>query len=120
MGLDAGGVLDLDWSPSTLEQRTGRVDRIKSKAERVKQPIEIYEPYMAGMYDEKVYKVVKDRDRWFNVVMGEQIDTSEWATDRTAERLPLSADLAASLTFDLSVVSPSGSTGDQRNEIGVL
>ena len=111
---------DLDWSPSTLEQRTGRVDRIKSKAERVKQPIEIYEPYMAGMYDEKVYKVVKDRERWFNVVMGEQIDTSEWATDRLAERVPLPADLAASLTFNLSVVSPSGSTGDQRNEIGVL
>lgn len=32
---------DLDWSPSTLEQRTGRVDRIASKSERVGQPVEI-------------------------------------------------------------------------------
>lgn len=95
---------DLDWSPSTLEQRTGRVDRIGSKSERVGLPIDIYEPYLAGMYDEKVYRVVKDRDRWFNVVMGEQIDTSEWATEREAERVPLPAELAASLTFDLSVV----------------
>lgn len=56
------------------------------------------------MYDEKVYRVVKDRDRWFNIVMGERIDTSEWATDRTAARVPLHAELAESLTFDLSVV----------------
>src|SRR3546814_728813 len=86
---------DLDWSPSTLEQRTGRLDRIASKAERISEPIVIYEPYLAGMYDEKVYRVVKDRDRWFNVVMGEQIDTSEWATERAAERVPLPASLAA-------------------------
>ncbi|HEY9565183.1 MAG TPA: helicase-related protein, partial [Nocardioides sp.] len=104
---------DLDWSPSTLEQRTGRLDRIASKAERISEPIVIYEPYLAGMYDEKVYRVVKDRDRWFNVVMGEQIDTSEWATERAAERVPLPASLAASLTFDLSVVGPnSGVTAE--------
>jgi hypothetical protein len=95
---------DLDWSPSTLEQRTGRLDRIASKAERIGMPIQIYEPYLAGMYDEKVYRVVKDRDRWFNVVMGENIDTSEWSTDRTAERVPLPLDLAESLTFDLAVM----------------
>lgn len=101
---------DLDWSPSTLEQRTGRLDRIASKAERIRKPIEIYEPYLAGMYDEKVYRVVKDRDRWFNVVMGEQIDTSEWATERAAERVPLPASLAAALTFDLAVVRPNGTS----------
>jgi superfamily II DNA/RNA helicase len=35
---------DLDWNPSTLEQRTGRVDRIGSKAEGVNLPVIIYEP----------------------------------------------------------------------------
>ena len=94
---------DLDWNPSTLEQRTGRVDRIGSKALRMNKPIEIYEPFIAGMYDEKMYRVVKDRERWFNVVMGEHIDTSEWATNKTAARLPLPERLQQSLMFDLAV-----------------
>src|SRR3546814_7124338 len=53
---------DLDWSPSTLEQRTGRLDRIASKAERISEPIVIYEPYLAGTYDEKVYRVVRSEE----------------------------------------------------------
>jgi len=94
---------DLDWNPSTLEQRTGRLDRLGSKAERLGSPIVVYEPYMAGTQDEKKYKVVKDRERWFNVLMGEQLNTSEWATDRTEERVPLPLDLLRTLTIDLSV-----------------
>jgi hypothetical protein len=77
---------DLDWNPSTLEQRTGRIDRIGSKAEAVHHPVVIYEPYLGGTHDEKMYRVVKDRERWFGIVMGQPVTTSERA-HRTASRL---------------------------------
>lgn len=94
---------DLDWNPSTLEQRNGRVDRIGSKAARTARPVVIYEPYLAGTHDEKMFRVVKDRERWFGVVMGETPDSGEWATERQAARVPLPEAIAAELTMDLSV-----------------
>lgn len=94
---------DLDWNPSTLEQRTGRVDRIGSKAEALHLPVVIYEPYLAGTHDEKMYRVVKDRERWFGVVMGEPPDSGELATERQEARVPLPLALAESLTMDLSL-----------------
>jgi hypothetical protein len=96
---------DLDWNPSTLEQRTGRLDRLGSKAERLESTIVVYEPYMGGTQDEKMYRVVRDRERWFSVMMGGHLDTSEWATDRLAERVPLPDELVGELAIDLSVVS---------------
>lgn len=96
---------DLDWNPSTLEQRTGRVDRIGSLGERLGKPVVVYEPYLGGTHDEKMFRVVKDRERWFGVVMGETPDSSEWATERRAERVPLPAKLAEQLTMDLSLLS---------------
>ncbi len=39
---------DLDWSPSLLEQRTGRVDRLGCKAERARAPIQVYLPHVAA------------------------------------------------------------------------
>jgi hypothetical protein len=98
---------DLDWNPSTLEQRTGRVDRIGSKAEGVNLPVVIYEPYLAGTHDEKMFRVVKDRERWFGVVMGETPDSGEWTTEQQAARVPLPAALATALTMDLSLMPPS-------------
>ena len=80
---------DLCWNPSTLEQRSGRVDRIGSKAEQVKQSIHLYLPYIAATQDEKMYRVVRDRERWFQIVMGEQYEVDEASTDATAERIPL-------------------------------
>jgi ERCC4-related helicase len=80
---------DLSWNPSTLEQRSGRVDRIASKAERVKQPIHIYMPYVAETQDEKMFRVVRDRERWFQIVMGETYEVDEAATDQRAARIPL-------------------------------
>jgi ERCC4-related helicase len=68
---------DLSWNPSTLEQRTGRVDRIGSKAEAVGQPVEVFMPYIGGTQDEKQYRVVMDRERWFQVLMGEEYRTDE-------------------------------------------
>ncbi|MFC7247612.1 DEAD/DEAH box helicase [Catellatospora aurea] len=109
---------DLDWNPSTLEQRNGRVDRIGSKAARTARPVVIYEPYLAGTHDEKMFRVVKDRERWFGVVMGETPDSGEWATERQAARVPLPEAIAAALTMDLSVTgmrqpAPDG-TGPSR------
>jgi hypothetical protein len=94
---------DLDWNPSALEQRTGRIDRIGSKAEAVRRPVVIYEPYLAGTHDEKMYRVVKDRERWFGVVMGQAMATGERATEQQGARVPLPSALAESLTMHLAL-----------------
>lgn len=96
---------DLSWNPSTLEQRTGRVDRIGAKVERCGIPIDVYLPYVAGTQDEKMYRVVMDRERWFKVVMGEELKTDVATTDRWADRVPLPEGLAKELAFDLGVKS---------------
>lgn len=92
---------DLDWNPSTLEQRTGRVDRIGAKVESCGQPIRIYLPFIAETQDEKMYRVVTDRERWFSVVMGEQFKVDARHTDNLAQRIPLPANLASELAFRL-------------------
>jgi hypothetical protein len=97
---------DLDWNPSTLEQRTGRIDRIGSKAEAAGRPVVVYEPYVGGTHDEKMFRVVKDRERWFGIVMGEGPGDSEVATERLEARVPLPAALADQLTMDLALRHP--------------
>jgi hypothetical protein len=94
---------DLDWNPSTLEQRTGRLDRLGSHAWRSGMPIVIYEPFLEATQDEKQYRVVKDRERWFNVVMGEKLELDEASTDRLAARVPLPRELAQALSLRLEV-----------------
>jgi ERCC4-related helicase len=97
---------DLCWNPSTLEQRTGRVDRIGAKAETARQPIYVYLPFVAETQDEKMYRVVMDRERWFNVVMGEDYKVDTRTTEKLASRIPLPACAATGLTFKLSVMNP--------------
>lgn len=94
---------DLCWNPSTIEQRTGRVDRIGAKAERVGQSINVFMPFVGGTQDEKMYRVVCDRERWFQVVMGEKYETDEFATDKGAERVPLPESAAAELVLRLEI-----------------
>jgi superfamily II DNA/RNA helicase len=95
---------DLDWNPSTLEQRTGRVDRLRSKGERLDRPIDIYLPYLAKTQDEKMYRVVRDRERWFQVVMGAAHELDEREIDDLAERVELPPEAAEKLAFRLEVV----------------
>lgn len=97
---------DLDWNPSTLEQRTGRIERLGSKALATGQSIVVCEPYVAGTQDEKQYRVVKDRERWFGVLMGGRVPDDEWSKDRLADRVPLPVELLEELVLDLSVWSP--------------
>lgn len=111
---------DLDWNPSTLEQRTGRIDRIHSKAARTSHPVVVYEPYVAGTHDEKMFRVVKDRERWFHVVMGQTPDSGERATEQVAARVPLPDALAAALTMDLTVRDPVSAVPGQSRRAAEL
>ncbi len=94
---------DLDWNPSTLEQRTGRVDRLGCKAERAGRPIRVYQPYVAGTQDERQFRVVRDRERWFAVVMGERFEMNEAGVASRAERIELPDHAASQLAMDLCV-----------------
>ena len=94
---------DLDWNPSSLEQRTGRLDRIGAKVERCGEPIHVYLPYLAETQDEKMYRVVMDRERWFNVVMGEQFKVDARSTEVLAQRIPLPLSVARELALRLEV-----------------
>lgn len=47
--------------------------------------------------------MVKDRDRWFNVVMGATLKLDEHSTDRLAQRVQLPPELAARLALNLQV-----------------
>lgn len=92
---------DLDWNPSKLEQRTGRLDRIGALAERQRANIEVFEPYLAGTHDEKMFRVVKDRAGWFDVVMGRALNTDEHATDREESRVELHQRIREALSMNL-------------------
>lgn len=92
---------DLAWNPSTIEQRTGRVDRIGCKAEG-SQPIAVYMPYLAGASDERQYRVMVDREKWFRVVMGQEEVARLIPTD-AEPAVPLPESLAESLNFELGI-----------------
>jgi len=62
---------DLDWNPSSIEQRTGRVNRLGCKAKN-RHPIPVSLPYLAGTADERQYRVMTDRESWFRIVMGQE------------------------------------------------
>lgn len=98
------------WNPSTLEQQTGRLDRIQSKSEICRRPIRIYQPFIAGGADEKMFRVLRDRERWFQVVMGQKFEFDEVTSEELAHRVPLPLELAERLTFDLARWKPAAAT----------
>lgn len=93
---------DLDWNPGKLEQRTGRLDRIGALAEREGTNISVYEPYLAGTHDEKMFRVVKARAGWFDIVMGRSVGNDENSTDREESRVALHPRILDAMRMDLT------------------
>ena len=89
---------------ASLANRTGRIDRIGAKVELCGQSIHVYIPYIAETQDEKMYRVVMDRERWFSVVMGERYKADTRTTEKLAQRVPLPPSLANELAFRLEVL----------------
>lgn len=92
---------DLAWNPSSIEQRTGRIDRIGCKAEG-KNPILVYLPYLAGTADERQYRVMSDREQWFRVVMGQDA-VARLITPDYSSVVPLPKAVSNELSFKLDV-----------------
>ena len=92
---------DLAWNPSSIEQRTGRVDRLGCKAEG-QEPVTVYLPYLAGAADDRQFKVMTEREQWFRVVMG-QDQVASLITPDSAETIPLPRSIAEELNFNLGL-----------------
>jgi hypothetical protein len=85
---------DLCWNPATIEQRTGRVDRIGSKVERERMGLqngkgprlEIAVPYLAATYDERMFEELYRRAQLFEVTLGGEMRVEgRIEADRVAE-----------------------------------
>lgn len=91
---------DLCWNPATVEQRTGRVDRIGSKVEREcagagaggGPALEVAVPYLAATYDERMFEELHRRAQLFEVTMGGDVrvegrgEADDHADQRRRER----------------------------------
>ena len=93
---------DLAWNPSDIEQRTGRIDRLGCKAEG-RHAIVSYLPYLGGAADERQFRVMRDREQWFQVVMGQDAVADLVMADTAAQMSQLPPSLVQLLAFDLSL-----------------
>ena len=101
---------DLSWNPSTIEQRTGRIDRLGCKAEG-RYPIVVYLPYIQGTADERQHNVMCHREQWFRVVMG-QDEVAKLITGETESLVPLPSALVEQLSFNLDSQHPGASAAN--------
>jgi superfamily II DNA or RNA helicase len=83
---------DLAWNPAVLEQRVGRIDRLGSKTDRELSKgtrLQIDRRYLPGTIDERMFLRVRERERWFKLILGNRPEWNEDSEDpASAIRLP--------------------------------
>jgi hypothetical protein len=65
-------------------------------------------PYLSGAADERQFRVMRDREQWFQVVMGQEAVADLITAETVDSTPPLPQSLVESLAFDLSVAQESG------------
>jgi hypothetical protein len=123
---------DLGWNPATIEQRTGRTDRIGSKTERERKlaisrgqvvpeqdmpGLEVALPYLAATYDERMFDALRTRAQVFEILTGgdptADCDTDTlWTSDDEGSEpsfifVPLPQEMLDDLKVDLSAAIPT-------------
>jgi hypothetical protein len=124
---------DLGWNPATIEQRTGRVDRIGSKTTRLRalaqaplladgeEPkesdlpgLDVGLPYLAGTYDERMYETLRTRAQVFEILTG-----GDPTADRDAEVSWLDPDSEGEAGSSSFVALPRRMLEDLRVDLSV-
>jgi hypothetical protein len=96
---------DLAWNPAQLEQRVGRVDRLGSLVQRMRErapgtTLDILLPLIANTIDERLEKTVRLRERWLEFLLGAQPRIEEFGL-ADAPSQPLPAAFAEALRIEL-------------------
>jgi hypothetical protein len=120
---------DLGWNPASIEQRTGRVDRIGSKAERERtlalgqhlhRPernmpgLDVALPYLAATYDERMFDALRTRAQVFEILTG-----GDPTADRDTDRVWTTADDEGTPPEQTFVPLPQAMLEDLRVNLGV-
>jgi hypothetical protein len=86
---------DLRWNPADIEQRTGRVDRHGSHAQRMWEEskgtrghIEVGVPLLRRTIDPRRYRRVKDREKWLEFLLGRAPEAGVGELEVTMQPLP--------------------------------
>ena len=102
---------DLVWNPAQIEQRVGRIDRLGSLTNRLRQhdsdaTLDILYPVILGTVDERLFRTVKTREKWLEFLLGAPPDFSEYNFD-DSDPAPLPDRLVADLVIDLGPRLPN-------------
>ncbi len=102
---------DLAWNPAQLEQRVGRVDRLGSLVQRLRErrpetTLDVLLPLIENTIDERLERTVRLRERWLEFLLGAapRIDEYGLADDPPQ---PLPPAFAEALRIELGPASPA-------------
>jgi hypothetical protein len=96
---------DLAWNPAQLEQRVGRVDRLGSLVQRLRDrnpetKLDVLLPLVANTIDERLERTVRLRERWLEFLLGAAPRIDEYGlADDPPQALPPA--FAETLRIDL-------------------
>lgn len=85
---------DLAWNPAQLEQRVGRVDRLGSLVQRMRDrkpetTLDVLLPLIANTIDERLDRTVRMRERWLEFLLGAAPRIDEYGlADEAPQPLP--------------------------------